>query len=145
LPNHKVRARGGIPKPSLAVQTQPFRFSFKHLDPDHPKFPLKSCDREFLCGLINCLTIYSQRAQEDFRDQNNNEHRHVIDFAQTSEKEGFTSAPGIDGDQLAYLEAWQFEVRFMTNWRAHGFIGDDTFFIVWLDPLHRLYPLPGIA
>ena len=76
-----------------------------------------------------------------------NEHRHVIDFTQTSETVGFTSAPGIDGDhgdQLAYFEAWQFQVRPMTNWRAHGFMSDDTFFIVWLGPHHNLYPLPGV-
>jgi hypothetical protein len=106
---------------------------------------LESCDRDFLRELIKRLTIYSQWPQEDFRDQNNSEHRHVIDFAQTSEKEGFTAAPGIDDDQLAYLEAWQFEVCPMTNWRAHGFVSDDTFFLVWLGPFHNLYPLPGIA
>lgn len=33
----------------------------------------------------------------------------------------------------------------MTNWRVHGFVSDDTFFVVWLDPFHNLYPLPGIA
>lgn len=135
--------RGGIPKPSLAPPRQPLRFSFRHFHPDHPKFQLESCERDFLSELINRLAVYSSWAQEDFRDQNNNEHRHVIDFDRTTEKDGFTSAPGIDSDQLAYLEAWQFEVRPMTDWRVHGFVSDDTFFIVWLDPLHKLYPFPG--
>lgn len=85
------------------------------------------------------LALFSQWAQEDFCDQNNKEHRHVIDFDETSEQQGF----GIDDDQLAYLEPWQFAVCPKTSWRVHGFIAEDTFFIVWLDPLHNLYPIPG--
>ena len=137
--------RAAIPRPSLLPDRQPLRFSFKHFHSDHPKFALAACDREFLSELVNRLTIYSQWAQEDFRDQNNKEHRHVIDFEQTTERDGFTSAPGIDGDQLAYLEAWQFEVCPMRMWRVHGFIIDETLFIVWLDPEHNLYPIPGNA
>jgi hypothetical protein len=74
----------------------------------------------------------------EFQDQNNKEHRHVIDFESTTEKDGFIAAPGMDPDQLAYLEAWQFGVCPGQDWRVHGFIADDTFYVVWLDPLHRL-------
>jgi hypothetical protein len=80
---------------------------------------------------------------DDFLDQNNKEHRHKIFFEDTSEKDGFVGAPGVDKDQIGYLEAWQFQVCDATDWRVHGFILDETFYIVWLDPLHRLYPRPA--
>ncbi|MGI9069853.1 MAG: hypothetical protein ACR2JB_00635 [Bryobacteraceae bacterium] len=65
----------------------------------------------------------------------------MIDFDRTLEKGGFIEAPGVDEDQLAYLEAWQFEVCPGKQWRVHGFISEDTFYIVWLDPEHKLSPL----
>jgi hypothetical protein len=80
-------------------------------------------------------------------NQNNSAHRHVIDFDRTSERDGFIAAPGIDTDQLAFSEAWQFPVCPESRhepecfWRVHGFIVDDVFFVVWLDPDHKLYPI----
>jgi hypothetical protein len=77
---------------------------------------------------------------DEFLDQNNKEHRHTIDFDATTEKDGFLSAPGIDADQLNYLQAWRFAVSPKTEWRVHGFMIDDAFYVIWLDPLHQLSP-----
>jgi hypothetical protein len=37
---------------------------------------------------------------DGFLDQNNKEHRHLIDFEATSEKDGFIGAPGVEGPNL---------------------------------------------
>jgi hypothetical protein len=82
---------------------------------------------------------------EQFKDQQNNDHRHTICFDDTTETDGFLAAPYIDPDQNNYLEPWQFAVcppsaeNDKADWRVHGFLADDVFYIVWLDPYHALY------
>jgi len=70
-----------------------FRFSFKHLQADHARFGIANCSREFFCGFLEKLRIYSAGSVDELLDQNNKEHRHVIDFEATSEKDGFMGAP----------------------------------------------------
>lgn len=79
----------------------------------------------------------------DFVDQNNEEHRHIIDFALTTEKDGFQHIPKVDREQLGYEEGWQFGVYpdvIHNRWRAHGILVQNLFYVVWLDEHHRLYP-----
>ncbi len=99
---------------------------------------MADCSREFFCGFFEKLRLYSSDSVDEFLDQNNKEHRHVIDFEATSEKDGFMGAPGVDEDQLSYAQAGQFAVAVRTEWRVHGFVIEDTFYGVWLDPMHRL-------
>jgi hypothetical protein len=108
------------------------------LHADHPRFGVSDCSSEFLRGFLERLRIYSAGSVDEFLDQNNKEHRHSIDFEATSEKDGFMGAPGVDEDQLNYAQAWQFGVAAKTDWRVHGFLIEDTFYVVWLDPRHRL-------
>ncbi len=71
-----------------------------------------------------------------FCDQNNQERRHVIYFPETSEPHGF---PNLKEEQLSYHESWQFCLTRERDWRVHGILIDDTFYVVWLDPNHSLY------
>lgn len=102
---------------------------------------MAECPHDFLAELLSRLRHYSSHPASEFLDQNNNEHRHIIDFANTIEVDGFVNAPGMKDEQLVSLEAWQFEVRPKSDGRVHGFVIDDTFYVVWLDPFHRLSPL----
>lgn len=82
---------------------------------------------------------YSTWTVESFRDQNNDLHRrHYIHFPATTEPEGFRN---LDDENLGYEEGWQFSVIPDASciWRVHGALLDDTFYVVWLDPCHRLY------
>jgi hypothetical protein len=131
-----------IPEPRLEPLNKPIRFSFKHLDIDHEKFHVSKCYVDFMKALLVRLYVFSTWTVDVFVDQNNKEHRHIIDFDQTSEKDGFVKVPNIDPEQLGYHDAWQFGVRpeeYENVWRVHGILIDDTFFIVWLDPEHQLY------
>lgn len=101
-----------------------------------------SCPAEFSCELFARIKEYSSWTVEQFRDQNQNiEHRHTIYFPETSESKGFTS---VVDEQLALEECWQFSVKPTPDciWRVHGILQDDTFYIIWLDPCHRLYVKP---
>jgi hypothetical protein len=93
------------------------------------------------------LKGYSQLPVEVFQDQNNPDHRHIIDFRQTIEPQGFTT---VDTEQLAYEEPWQFDLMSWRPWRVAGLLVDEMFYIIWFDPTHapqptvpahRLYPI----
>ena len=137
----------GIPEPRPdEIASKPLRFSFKHLDTTHQKFAVTNCDVGFLRSLLAALRKFSDWVVGDFVDQNNNEHRHIIDFAATSETDGFVRAPKINEDQLWQHDPWQFGIPTddpSSRWRIHGILIDDTFFIVWLDPKHALFPDPN--
>jgi hypothetical protein len=116
------------------------RFSFKYLDVYHLRFSVSKCGESFLVELATRLKEYSTWTVEQFRDANNTvEHRHPIYFPDTSEPQGFT---GIDPEEFADGENWQFSVSLSPGCmgRVHGVLLGDTFFVVWLDKCHRLYP-----
>ena len=136
----KKKHRRQTPSATIPNVVQPesklLNFSFKHLDCNSEKFALRDCDAEFWEFLARTLQRYSQQPTSDFQDQENHEHRHQITFETSTELEGFSH---LDMDQVAYLERWQFEVGPHQLGRVHGFLVDDMFYIVWLDPLHRLH------
>jgi len=131
-----------IPPVQPAAANMPLRFSFKYLDLNHQKFSHAKCSKEYMVALFQLLCRFSQWTVENFLDQNNNQHRHMIDFAQTSEPDGFQHILEIDPEQLGYDEGWQSGIIPEdpgNRWRAHGILVDDTFFLVWLDQEHLLY------
>jgi hypothetical protein len=136
--NHApVHIAKAIPEVTIPQENRQLRFSFRHLECTHQKFNIDVCSAEFFKFLLQSIRDYSTWMVDDFREQNNNERRHVIDFPKTSEPNGFTS---LDADQLAIHEAWQFQLCKKEDWRVHGILIDDTFYVVWLDVNHALYP-----
>jgi hypothetical protein len=129
--------RNNIPVPVLKPNEKTVQFSFKHLDTDNPKFLPKDCSPEFWPALMARLKGYSHLTVEIFLDQNNPDRRHVIIFSETTEPNGFTN---VDTEQLAFEEAWQFDLNTWHPWRIAGILVDDMFYIIWLDHSHSLYP-----
>ena len=127
--------RPRIPPVVVQPNAATLQFSFKHLDSTNPRFPLEACSAEFWMSLILEIHRYSQWTVDMFNDQNNDDHRHILVFEETSEPDGFAQ---LDTEQLAYLEAWQFAVG-VQHWRVMGFILDNIFYVIWLDPHHALY------
>ena len=62
---------------------------------------------------------------------------HPIDWASTSEPGGFDR---LDPQLLFGSGPCQFSVSANKYGRVHGFWIEDTFYLVWLDPAHALYP-----
>jgi hypothetical protein len=137
------QSRGGIPEAHTPSENAPVRFSFKYLDGDNSRFQILCCESEFFTALLRSLQLFSTWTVDIFMDQNNKQHRHTIDFGCTSEPNGFINAPNFDPEQLGIHEAWQLSIYPFVPYRServHGILIDDTFFVVWLDPRHILYP-----
>jgi hypothetical protein len=135
MPNGE-EGHGQIPAPILPPATASLKFSFRHLDIHTDKFQIRNCSAEFLRALLEAVREFSSWSVEQFCDPNNRERRHVIWFPDTTEPDGF---PNLDAEQLSYHESWQFQLIRERDWRVHGILIDDTFYIVWLDPNHCLY------
>ena len=137
------RSRPGSRSPLHIPKAQPIedrrlvRFSFEYLDTDgNPKFRLDACSQEYLRSLLTALRGLSTRTPSDLLAEWVDSYRaHRIDFDETTEPDGFSQL----GEQLARDEAWQFSPDIQKEWRVHGLLIDDVFFVVWLDPSHKLY------
>lgn len=126
-----------IPKPPIQAAGV-IRFSFKYLDlVSNQKFGIHQCAEGYLAKLLERLKDLSSLSEMEFRASRSSSLRaHQIDWERTSEPNGFLSL----NEQLRALRAWQFEITSNAHGRVHGFLLEDTFFVVWVDPAHQLYP-----
>jgi hypothetical protein len=131
----EIRARARIPIPAHPTTDQsPVRFSFKYLDLVSEKFAFERCKNDFLRCLLEELKRLSACNVSEFCEYDNERHSHAITFLDTTEPNGF---PGLE-DQLEPEYFWQFSLVRNRPWRVHGFFIDSVFYVVWLDPEHRL-------
>ena len=131
--------RGGGP---ATIQAGPppaptLKFSFKYLQPDHPAFHAEQRQGEYFRTLLARMRDLCCMNVLEFRDQHSKALRiHRIEFGDTRVSvRGF----GISGGDEFDDEAWQFALSANEHGRVHGFLVDDTFYVRWLDPDHRLY------
>lgn len=128
--NGRIHKKHSLPEDNL-------RFSFKYLDFNHPKFHIDTVRNSYLKILLNRLKSLSNISVQNFRTNKDRALRaHMHDWRNTSEKEGFTCL----NEQLRQCEPWQFELSANEHDRIHGILLDETFYIVWFDPHHQLYP-----
>ena len=132
-----------IRTPVIPADRRGLHFSFRYLQMDHPRFPIADCTAEFFCALFREIHRYQTFSVDQFKDPNPDEHRHPITWSETHEPKGF---PHINPtrDETWTDDPWQFGLPCANKadpsrlWRVHGFITDGAFYIVWLDPLHKL-------
>jgi hypothetical protein len=110
----------------------------------HPRFPITECSAEFFIELFREIQRYQAFSVDQFKEPSLADHRHPIIWANTQEPQGF---PNIDPtqDEIWTDDVWQFclpphgkRSNPSHLWRVHGFIADEAFYIVWLDPCHKL-------
>ena len=136
--------RGSPPKkkgniPLVAEEDKRIRltFSFRHLDLHlNAKFSLTRCQDGYIDTLLKRLRDLSHNTIGELVGNRSRALRsHPINWSETTEKAGFTCL----NTQLRAKEAWQFELTRDKHGRVHGFLMDDTFYVVWIDPDHKLY------
>lgn len=116
------------------LSEEPLHFSFKYLAHDsHPKFLGSKCDSSFLLALLGEIRSLSRGTVHNLCYDT--PHSHQLNFEQTSEALGF----GLE-EQIEPECPWQFALAGHPTWRVHGFLLQNTFYVVWLDPDHKLHP-----
>lgn len=127
---HKTR---GLPEDRI-------RFSFKFFDGANG-FGCEAVAENVRAGywpaFMDRLKSLSDMLMSEFRTKQNRVLRnHTHDWAKTSCPEGFSCLP----QQLQDIKPWQFCIDQSRYGRVHGIILDEVFYVIWLDPEHRLYP-----
>jgi hypothetical protein len=141
-PPKPLVAGGRIPTTREINDADPLYLSFKLLDIfTNEKFHLKHCEQPYLEKFVLRLQELNRLRIKDFRTYKPEWRNHEIQFAETSEPEGFKQLP----EQLRAKEAWQFQLTRAEYGRIHGILMDDIFYIVWIDPCHKLYPADSIC
>ena len=148
-PKAAAQLNSKIPKPDFSkIARENVSFSFKYLDlKSNSKFSIDEWQAlgdwsgadaaAYLTALLERLKNVSSLSVNDFLHSRSPALRsHKIDWDSTSEVDGFTSL----NEHLRDQEARQFSVSSNEYGRVHGFLLDNCFCVVWLDPFHKLYP-----
>lgn len=114
-------------------------FSFKFLDLDHADFHCKDREPGYFHKMLERMKYLSgMRVDELMNARPNATLRfHRIDWQNDRVS---VKSFGIRGWEECDEDAWQFSISANEHGRVHGFLIDNVFYVVWLDPDHQLYP-----
>ena len=120
---------------SLALPPAEVCFSFKYLHSGHGKFRYEDRPTGYFLKLLERLReVCRLTSQQMFTTHKEPLRCHGHDWSMTTEPKGF----GLKG-QVADCKGWQFQLSSNEHGRVHGFFIQEVFFVVWLDPEHKLY------
>ncbi|OYV36500.1 MAG: hypothetical protein B7Z83_06025 [Thiomonas sp. 20-64-5] len=86
--------------------------------------------------MLDRLKHISNMKMSEFRQAGKTLRSHPHDWGKTSEPNGYAHL----SEQLQDCQTWQFSLARDELGRVHGILIDDVFYVVWLDPEHRMYP-----
>ncbi len=116
------------------------QFSFKFLNNEHEAFNLGSIEKrerpicsEWFVSLLLSLKEISNINRNELITQRQHYDAHGFEWGKLDYKFDFTD------EFLDQVECMQFRLS-SSKGRVHGFVIGNTFYIVWLDPHHNLYP-----
>ena len=130
-PSNEVRLR------KEAAPDVEIKFSFKlfdHLDEE-------MCPGEFPSGYTQSLMrrlrdLSSWTVKRFTTQQDKSVRNHTHDWSKTARPNGFSSL----NERFRDYPGWQFCISANEHGRVHGLIMNDTFYVIWLDHQHNLYP-----
>jgi hypothetical protein len=119
-----------VPDPQL-------RFSFKFFD----ETDAEMCPAVFANGYTQTLmqrlrALSSWTVKQFTTRQDHTIRNHQHDWTETARPNGFAHL----NDFYKAYPGWQFSLTANEHGRVHGIIIDDTFYVIWLDKNHALYP-----
>jgi hypothetical protein len=110
-------------------------FSYKYFQSDHSDFTITAQDISYLIALLERLRDVSGWTSLDLKKNGSKALRcHSIDWVGTSQ-----SCFGIPNEDQLVDEPYQFSISANKHGRVHGFFIGEVFYVVWLDPDHKLY------
>lgn len=146
----KIESSYGKIVPSILEQVikkdnENISFSFKYLDINHPEFSPAKCQKGYTAKFLDRLRILNDSSLGSFIEEDNRSLRsNPINWNKVfpKYKDGFPLSD-IQLKSHAKDNSWEFAVTVNKHGRVHGFIIDhvSTFYIVWIDPDHLLFPM----
>ena len=125
--------------PAQIKPPQGLTFSYKYLEVTHRLFNISGRDGLYLSAFLERLRDLSSWTSTDIKQNGSKALRcHPIDWQKTHEA-GF----GIPEEEQLVDRPYQFSLSSNQHGRVHGFFIEEVFYIVWLDPNHKLYPGKG--
>ncbi len=140
LENRKKAINAGI---NQSFESSRITFSFRYLQMQHEVFNYQDRDSKYFKTVIHRLQAVSDIETKRFTEDQSlrrSIHLHRIDWTTNVSESSFNTGVNGTANPEHDSEAWQFAITVNEHGRVHGFLIGDTFFIVWLDPKHVLYP-----
>lgn len=123
-------------KPTPIPKPKGISFSYKYFQSNHSKFSVTNSQSEYLIAFLERLRDISNYTLGELLSNRSKALRcHPIDWSDTTE-----SCFGIPNEEDLVDTPYQFSISSNKYGRVHGFFINQIFYIVWLDPNHRLYP-----
>lgn len=130
----KTQSSSGIKSTSTSPPLG-ISFSYKYFQCDHSKFSINGKDIDYLVAFLERLKNISSWKFQEFIVNNSKALRcHAIDWKDTTE-----SCFGLPNEEQLIDKPYQFSISSNEHGRVHGFFIEEIFYIVWLDPDHKLY------
>ncbi len=130
-----TQSSSGIKTTSTSTAPQGISFSYKYFQSNHNKYSATDRNAEYLTALLERLRdISSWKALELISNRSSALRCHPIDWSDTTES-GF----GFPDEEQLVDTPYQFSLSSNKHGRVHGFFIEEVFYIVWLDPEHKLY------
>lgn len=133
--------RKSAPAPASGIQKQQvdaaLKFSFQYFDHTDTELCPPHFEGGYTQALMQRLRDLSSWTVKAFTSRQDKAIRnHAHDWRRTSRPNGF----GHLNEQFRAIPGWQFCISANEHGRVHGLIIDDTFYVIWLDRDHKLYP-----
>lgn len=137
-----------VPVTDISDRSTKIVFSFEYLDMNNSKYSFEELkdtriEKQFHSDFHKKMKEYCEKSdfkkslsEKEWKKRN---HIHPIDWSDHQIREScFTSLNKELMEQIKN-DCWQLGIN-NNGFRMHGFFIGNVFYIVWLDPLHRLYP-----
>lgn len=122
-------------KPTKVEPPRGISFSYRYFKDSNNKFSISTKDARYLEAFIQTLRDLSTMTINEITVTNAKSLRcHAIDWNQTTE-----TCFGLPNEEQLVDTPYQFQLSSNEYGRVHGFFIENVFYIVWLDPDHRLY------
>jgi hypothetical protein len=129
-----VSPKGLIRKEAVDAE---IRFSFKFFDKSDPELCPAVFHEHYTHALLQRLRDLSSWTVKEFTGPCHKSVRnHPHDWSRTSRPRGFQHL----NEYFRAHQGWQFQLSANEHGRVHGILVDSTFYVIWLDQDHKLYP-----
>ncbi len=133
-PDVKVKRLPSNADKAIESHSGRISFSFRFLNLNHDKFNINSKTTDYFRKLMDRLKDISGIEKSQLKGYRKTLRCHLIEWKDTTEK-----SFGIVNEDAIVKEPYQFSLSVNEHGQIHGFFIGNVFYVVWLDPDHRLY------